>query len=65
MDDLHRTADKVLREADHLAQVVQKIDPNDPDPHAVNLALAGAKRGRRELTLLTRALARLRDTLQP
>lgn len=65
MDELHRNADKFERAASHLVTATRQIDADDPDPNAVNIALAEAKRVRRESTLLTRALARLRDTLQP
>lgn len=61
----HRLADRLQRTTDHLVQVTSQINPDDPDPNAVNIALAEAKRGRRELTLLVRALGALRDKLQP
>lgn len=51
--------------ANHLIQVMKRVDFENPDPHAVQLALAEAKRVRRESTLLTKVLARLRDELQP
>lgn len=65
MDELHRTSDKFEKAAGRLAQAATQIDPDEPDLNAVNIALAEAKRVRRESTLLTRALARLRDQLQP
>jgi hypothetical protein len=65
MDELHRTADKFERAADRLVQVTDQIDPDEPDLNAVNIALAEAKRVRRESTLLVRALGALRDKLQP
>jgi|GraSoiStandDraft_24_1057298.scaffolds.fasta_scaffold5496500_1 hypothetical protein len=56
---------KFEKAADHLIQVMERLDPDDPDPYAVQLALAEAKRVRRESTLLTRVLAKMRDELQP
>lgn len=65
MDELHRTTDKFEKAADRLVQTASQIDTADPNPDAVSIALAEAKRVRRESTLLTRALARIRDQLQP
>lgn len=65
MHELHRATDKFERAADHLVRVTKKIEVTNPDPNAVNIALAEAKRVRRESTLIARALARLRDQLQP
>jgi hypothetical protein len=62
MDELH-LMDKFEREVDHLAVAVSKIDPDDPDPHAVNIALGQAKLVRRQSNLVVRALARFRDNL--
>lgn len=62
---MKKELEKFERAASHLTQAVRQIDPDDPDPNAVKIALAEAKRVRRESTLLTRALARIRDTLQP
>jgi len=58
-------ADKFERTADRLSQVLRQIDPDDPDPNAVNLAIAEAKRVRRASTLLVKTLAAIRDKLQP
>lgn len=49
MDDLHRVADKVDRDLTHLYQAIEQDD--------FVLALSIAKRGRRNFTLLTRAIA--------
>lgn len=57
--------DKFERAADHLIQVTERIDPDDPEPARVEIALGQAKRVRRESNLLVRALARLRDQSQP
>jgi hypothetical protein len=65
MDELHQTLDKFERASGRLKQVAARIDPDEPDPHRVDIALAEAKRVRREANLVTRALARLRDQLQP
>lgn len=65
MDEVHRATDSFERTADHLATAVAQIDPADPDPDAINIALAQAKRVRRESNVVVRALARLRDQLQP
>lgn len=54
--------DKFEKAADHLAQVARQIDPDSPNPNTVMIALAEAKRVRRESTLLTRAIAQLRDS---
>jgi hypothetical protein len=56
---------KFERAAGHLIQAASQIDPDEPDPNTVSIALAEAKRVRRECNLLTRAIARLRDELQP
>lgn len=63
MDELHRTTDKFERAASHLTAVARAIDPDEPDPNAVSIALAEAKRVRRESNLLVRVLAALRDEL--
>lgn len=64
--ELHRNeADKFERTADRLSQVLRQIDPDDPDPNAVNLAIAEAKRVRRASTILVKTLAVIRDKLQP
>jgi hypothetical protein len=66
MDELHHHLDKFARTADHLTQIAERIEPDDPNvQHQISLALAEAKRVRRESNLLVRALARLRDQLQP
>lgn len=66
MDEVHRAADNLFTEVDHLERVLGRWDdPDDLSPEAVMLALSVAKRVRDDSTLLVRALARLRDTLQP
>lgn len=62
MEDLHRAADKVFTEVDHLERA---LDCDDLDAQRVALALAAAKRVRRDATLLVRQLAAHRDQLQP
>ena len=63
MNELHRATDKFEEANRRLETVLGRIDPNNPDE--VGLALAEAKRVRRESNILVRALARLRDQLQP
>lgn len=53
MDDLHRLADKVAAEVEHTRRAMEAGD--------VRLALASAKRVRRDSTILVRHLAALRD----
>lgn len=65
MDELHHALDKFERATDHLVQITERIDPDDPDLARVAIALGTAKRVRRESNLLVRALARLRDQSQP
>lgn len=62
MDQLHRSADKLFTDIDHLDRL---LDPEELDAERVDLALSVAKRVRRESTLLVRLLASLRDQLQP
>jgi hypothetical protein len=64
-NEMQKEIDKFEKAAARLTHVARQIDADEPDPNAVNIALAEAKRVRRESTLLTRALARLRDQLQP
>jgi hypothetical protein len=59
MDDYTAAADKLRREQQHLERVLEDDDPN------IDLALAVAKRVRREGTVLVRALARHRDSYSP
>jgi hypothetical protein len=60
--ELHRDqADKFFSEVDMLEQMLE----HDLDEDTVELALSQAKRVRREGNLVVRALARLRDQLQP
>lgn len=59
MDELHRDADKLTTEVRHLNNILDSDEPN------VDLALSVAKRVRRDSNLVVRALARLRDQLQP
>lgn len=59
MDELHRNADKLTTEVQHLNNILDSDEPN------VDLALSVAKRVRRDSNLVVRALARLRDQLQP
>lgn len=63
MNELHRATDKFERASEHLIQIVEGIDPDDPDPVRIDIALSQAKRVRRESTILVRALARLRPQL--
>ena len=53
MDDLHLQMDKVAKTTEHINLALKQCN--------VELALATAKRGRRELTLLVRQLAENRD----
>lgn len=62
MDELHRSADKFFAEVDHLERM---LDADEMSDERIRLALASAKRVRRESNLVVRALARLRDQLQP
>lgn len=62
MDELHEVLDKFFTEVDHLDNI---LDHDDPDEVRVALALSVAKRVRTDSTLVVRALARLRDQLQP
>lgn len=61
MDELHRSADKFFKEADLLDRFLE----HDPDARDIELVLAQAKRVRRDANMVVRALARLRDQLQP
>lgn len=58
MDALHRDADKLFTQVDHLDRV---LDADELTPARIELALAVAKRVRRESTSLVRLLAQLRD----
>jgi hypothetical protein len=64
MDELHDQYDKLSVEVDHLDRVMD-CDHDQLDAQRVTLALAIAKRVRRESTLLVRRLASRRDELQP
>lgn len=64
MDELHRHLDKFERASDRLIVATERIDPDDPDPALVAIALAEAKRVRREGNLVLRQLAVIRDQLQ-
>lgn len=64
MAELHpaeQAADKLDEEYD----ILERMGPPSSDPAHVSLLLQQAKRVRRESTLLVRALAQLRDNLQP
>jgi hypothetical protein len=63
MEDLHRLADKVDRDLDHLTRVLLSDDTDEDDQ--LRLALSIAKRVRRDSTLLVRAIAAELETLQP
>lgn len=63
--ELHRTADKFDEEATILLDLIDGIEEGSPSIERVELALAEAKRVRRESTVLVRQLAELRDQLQP
>jgi hypothetical protein len=59
MDELHRSADKLATDSQHLATLIEADDT--PDDDQINVALGVAKRVRRTSTLLVRQLAELRD----
>jgi hypothetical protein len=59
MEELHRVADKLFTEVDHLERILEGEDL--PDSERTELALSVAKRVRRDSTLLVRHLASLRD----
>lgn len=62
MDELHRTADKLFIEVDHLRHVLD----GELDAARTELALSVAKSVRRKSTLLLRLIASYRDNeLQP
>lgn len=61
MDELQETLHKFDRAAAGLGVAINQIDTADPDPDAINIALAQAKKVRRESNIVVRALARLRD----
>lgn len=66
MDEVHRAADNLFTEVDHLERILGRWDdPDDLTYEAIRLALSVAKRVRDDSTLLVRALARLRDQVQP
>lgn len=62
MDQLHAACDKLFTEVDHLDRI---LDVDELSQERVELALSVAKRVRRDSNLVVRALARLRDQLQP
>lgn len=65
MQELHREADKLFTEVDHLEHTLDVPDEGYTEDR-IALALSIAKRVRRESNLLVRALARIRDQqLQP
>ena len=53
MDELHRSADKIIADAKHLEAAIREDN--------IDLALSTAKRVRRESTIIVRAIARYRD----
>lgn len=59
MDELHRAADKLFTEVDHLDRLLDGYDL--PEGDGLLLALTVAKHVRRESTLVVRRLAELRD----
>lgn len=62
MEELHHAVDKFLTEVDHLDGLLpEDLDTLDSD--TIMLALSVAKRGKKQLTLVVRELARLRDQL--
>lgn len=65
MDQLHESLDKLLTEADHLRVLTEWDEGDAPALERVRIALAVAKRVRRESNLTVRHLAALRDELQP
>lgn len=64
MDEVHRIADNLSRELDIL-EMMEWSHGERPSQEQVKLALVQAKRVKRQSTLLVRALAALRDNLQP
>ena len=60
--DLQRAAQKVTREMQILTEMLGRGSMDDGH---IELALAEAKRVRRDVTVLVRELARTRDQLQP
>lgn len=64
MHELQREAQKLAQETERLARfLIFKIDADDPDPNAINIALGQAKRVRRASNVVVRELARTRDNL--
>jgi hypothetical protein len=61
MDEVHHHKDNLTIEMLHLDNLLGEEEASED---AVHVALAVAKRVRRESNLLVRALARLRDELQ-
>lgn len=62
MESLYREADKLFTDVDHLDSL---LSTDDLSEERVELALATAKRVRRQSTILVRTIARIRDQLQP
>lgn len=63
MNEPHREADRLSKEADDLKRIVARFQES-PDELEVKIALSQAKRVRRESTSLVRVLASLLDTLR-
>jgi hypothetical protein len=63
MTELHEAIDKLFAQVDHLDHVLG--DADELNEEQVILALSVAKRVMRQSNLTVRALARLRDQLQP
>jgi len=59
MEELHRAADKLFTEVDHLDRILAGDEL--PEDDELLLALAVAKSVRRDSTILVRLLASLRD----
>lgn len=62
MEELHRAADKLFEELDHLDRL---LDADLEDEATLVLSLSVAKRVRRHSNVVVRELAILRDDLQP
>jgi hypothetical protein len=58
MHELHRIADKLFDEVDHLEAA---LDADDISEDRIALAIAAAKRVRRDVTMVLRNLAEIRD----
>jgi hypothetical protein len=64
MDELQEALHKFERESDILIRIGERMG-DVLEPHELSIALSQAKRARVACTILVKALARERDTLQP